>query len=190
MASDQPRATGETQSTRRVKYGTNSAIAIVAAVLIAILINAIGYKRLYRVRLDMTRSHRWSLSDLTRNVVKDLDGEWRMVMLISKANEYHERALELIEEYGYLSGNLSVEAIDPANEGHMLKFYAGLIERYEGGLAPLRSTVEQSQQAAADMRQDVEDHQQSHRRSGTRGEGAAHACTPGGSSMRLPVSFR
>ena len=158
MASDQPRATGETQSSRRVKYGTNVTIAVVAAVLIVILVNAIGYKRLLHVRVDMTKGHRYSLSDLTRKVVKGLEGEWRMVLLISETNEYHKRALELIKEYGHLSGNLSVESIDPASEGRMLKFYASLLERYESGLAPLRAAIEQGRTVVADVRQDLESH--------------------------------
>ena len=158
MASDQSKTTGETQSSRRVKYGTNVAIAIIAAAIIVILINVIGYKKLYRLRLDLTSSRRWSLSDQTRKVVKALDGEYRMVMLISQANEYHEQARDLIGEYGYLSGKLSVEEISPANEGHMLKFYGSLLARYKPQLKPLEDLVKESNKAAAAMRQEVQDH--------------------------------
>ena len=157
MASDQPQPTGDTQSGRRVKYGTNVAVAVVAAVLIVIVINAIGYKRLFRVRLDLTASHRWSLSKQTRKVVKDLDGEYQMVMLLSEANEYHQRARDLIAEYGYLSGQLVVQEINPSNEGRMLKFYGNLLKGYEDRLAPLKDAVEQSRASAQTMRREVQE---------------------------------
>ena len=157
MASDQPLPTGETQSGRRVKYGMNVTIAVAAAVLIVILINIIGYKRLFNLRWDLTASHRWSLSEQTRKVVKDLEGEYRVVTLLSEANVYHKQAKDLIAEYGYLSDQLVVQEIDPSNEARMLEFYGDLLDGYKSQLAPLKDAVEQGKESIGGLSQEVQE---------------------------------
>ena len=156
MASDQLQPTGETQSGRRVKYGTNVVIAVAAAVLIVIIINVIRYKRLFRLRQDLTSNSRWSLSEQTRRVVKDLEGEYRLVMLLSQANERRDQAEDLLGEYARLSGNLTVEEINPSSEGRMLAFSAELLERYKDQLEPLKEALGEATKGLRELRADVE----------------------------------
>lgn len=147
----------ETHGSRRVKYGVNVAIAIAAAVLVVIIINAIGYKRLYRVRMDMTATRRWSLSDQTTKVVNNLEGDYRIVMLISQSSEYHEQARDLIDEYGHLSGSLRIEEINPANESRISKFYGELMDRYSDQLDPVKQAIEAGRDAMKALDGDVKE---------------------------------
>lgn len=154
--------TGETQGTRRFKYGANVVVATVVALLLVVLINAIGYKRLYRVRFDMTSTRAWSLSPQTRAVLGGLNHDYRVVMLLSRSAEYPpevqdmiNRARDLVGEYSHLSSRLTVEEIDPKNEGRLTQFYGLLLNRYESQLAPQKRSVDAGRQALDHVRREM-----------------------------------
>ncbi len=111
----------DTQSQRRVKYGLNVAVAIIAAVALAVIINWISYRnfRAGATRWDLTSTRQYSLSPLTRKVLDRFDGEFRIVTLLDASEGLREdtqRARDLVEEYARASGKVKIEHINPATE--------------------------------------------------------------------------
>jgi hypothetical protein len=149
--------TTETQTARRVKYGANVAIAAIAAIAIVVGLNYIAYKRLFNVRFDLTSTRAWSLSDRTARVVDSLNEDYRLVMLISSANEYHQRALDFINEYDYLSDKLTVEHIDPKEQAKVDRFLTDMAARYDQPLKPTRDAQAQAMGAAEKVHEQLAD---------------------------------
>ena len=113
--------THETQSQRRVKYGLNVFVAVIAAAAITVLVNWISYRnfRAGSVRWDLTSTRQYSLSPLTRKVLDRFDGDYQIVTLLDpseNAREDTQRARDLVEEYARISGSLRVEHINPATD--------------------------------------------------------------------------
>lgn len=99
---------------RNLKYGSNSVILVVAVVVIAVLVNLlVGMADL---KLDLTPNKLFSLSDVTKNQLKDLKQEVQIIGLfddgkIGASNQYKEVTdlLALYEKYK----NVKVEYVDP-----------------------------------------------------------------------------
>ena len=77
-----------TQGTRRVKFGLNVAVAVVAATGIAILLNWTGARQFKR--WDLTKGGKYSLSAQTLKVLKQLDGDYRIVSILPPAEMVEE----------------------------------------------------------------------------------------------------
>jgi len=145
-----------THTQRRVLYGTNVLIAISAAIAIAILINVVGYLRLFNFRLDWTATRKYSLSEQTEKVLKDLDGEYEIVALLGQSNEYINQVRDIVEEYGVLSNNITTQQIDPTSQYSRLeKFFGKLQTRFEGDLAPQKEMIETGRSALQRTREDM-----------------------------------
>ncbi len=115
------KSTHETQSQRRVKYGLNVFVAVIAAAAIAVMINWISYRnfRAGAVRWDLTSTRQYSLSPLTRKVLDRFESDYQIVTLLDpseNAREDTQRARDLVEEYARIGRNLRVEHINPATE--------------------------------------------------------------------------
>lgn len=101
-------------SSRNLKYGSNSVILVIAVVAIAVLVNIlVGMTDL---KLDLTPNKLFSLSDVTKNELKNLKQEVQIIGLfddgkIGVSSEYKE-VVDLLELYDKNS-NIKVEYIDP-----------------------------------------------------------------------------
>ena len=101
-------------SKRNLKYGSNSIILIIAVVVIAVLVNVlIG---MTDIKLDLTTNKLYSLSDVTKNELKNLKQEVQIIGLfddgkIGSGNDYKE-VTDLLDLYAKNS-NIKVEYIDP-----------------------------------------------------------------------------
>ena len=146
MAKHTADSTGDTQAARRLKFGLNVAIAMVAAVGIVVFINIISFKFLERARFDTTHARRYSLSDQTRKLLRDVKHDYRIVTLVTQSNTHFETAKELIEEYGYYSGKVTVTHLDPAS-GRGAEFFKTVTSRYENQLDPIRTAIDHGRQA-------------------------------------------
>ncbi len=144
--------TNETQTTRRVKYGLNVAVAVIAAVGIAVLINWIAYRQF--VRFDFTATRKYSLSPQTRKVLAGLGDQHRIVTLFSRAGVYTDQARDLLDEYHRYASSVTVQHIDPARELTRVEaFYDTLLQRYTKQLEPLDQAVANARAALEEMRQ-------------------------------------
>lgn len=99
---------------RSLKYGSNSIILIIAVIIIAVLVNVlVGMADL---KLDLTSNKLFSLSDVTKNELKNLKQEVQIIGLfddgkIGTGSEYKE-VTDLLNLYAK-NPNIKVSYIDP-----------------------------------------------------------------------------
>lgn len=112
---------------RRLRYGLNVGVAVVAAVGICVLLNWLVYSQ-YRgmspdarrwVRYDLTSTRRYSLSPQTRGVLASLDDRHRVVTMLGGTDEDSTQAQELrdlVDEYARASRLIEQEHLDLATD--------------------------------------------------------------------------
>lgn len=109
-------------NSRNLKYGSNSIILIVAVVAIAMLANIlVGMADL---KLDLTSNKLFSLSDVTKNELKNLKQEVQIIGLfddgkIGSGSEYKE-VTDLLGLYAKNS-NIKIEYVDPDKNPGIIK---------------------------------------------------------------------
>ncbi len=96
---------------RGVKLGTNSAVFVLFVLGALVLINIITSRNLVHIRHDFTENKLFSLSDQTRQVVRDLDQEVAMIAFPNP--EGREQLEDRLREYEMLSSKLTVQTYDP-----------------------------------------------------------------------------
>jgi hypothetical protein len=149
---DQPPHT-PTQARRRTLYGLNVLIAAVAAIGVAVLINALvvwSYDRIdptakQWVRYDLTATRAYSLSPQTLKVLGNLEGEHRIVTYFRTdrvSSAALQRVRDLIDEYARFSNDISVRHLDPSYDVVERERFFGDIEAiFAQELAPGQQTL-------------------------------------------------
>jgi uncharacterized protein YukE len=158
MADDSNRTSAyETQRTRRMKYGTNVAVSIVAALALMVLLNWMAQRNFQR--FDFTATRRYSLSEKTHKVLDRLEKDHQLVTLLEEPRDLPRRAelmkrlRDLTEEYARYSEHLSGRHINPASDVQRLEqFYGELESRYKDELRPAREATNQAQSALETLR--------------------------------------
>ncbi len=95
-------------SRRQARYGANLALLIALVFGILVAINYLANR--HNKRWDLTAAKQFTLSDQTVKILSNLDRDLDMVIL-----DRSDRALparELLEQYRYYSGRVSIEVID------------------------------------------------------------------------------
>lgn len=80
-----------------------------------------------QVRVDATKSRRYSLSPRTSALLEDLDGDWRIAVLLveDRADPALLRQVdEVLDRYAATADNVVVERIDPTDPNSILGFEA------------------------------------------------------------------
>lgn len=104
-------ATASTPSRRQlVRTGTLSAGVLLVAALFLIL-NYLGWK--YHHRFDWTAGGVYSLSEKSRNVLRDLDRDVEFVVFLTPGDELYQPVRELLSQYDAESQRVSVRYFDP-----------------------------------------------------------------------------
>lgn len=111
---------------RQTKYGANTLIAILALCGILILVNFIAKKE--NIRWDLTKSKKYTLSDQTKEILKKVDQEIKVIAFYQAGNPEKENAESLLREYQEQNNKIKVEFIDPDKKPALAKAYG--IERY------------------------------------------------------------
>jgi ABC-type uncharacterized transport system involved in gliding motility auxiliary subunit len=93
---------------RQARYGANLLILTVLVALILVVINRFGY--LYNKRWDLTASKQYSLSDQSVKILGNLDRD--LEFIIFDRSDRAAAARELLDQYRYHSGRVSVEVVD------------------------------------------------------------------------------
>lgn len=117
----------ETQSQRWAKYGSNVALMVVLAIVVAMLVTYIVQS--HDVRIDTTAQGVNSLKPQTLNILRDLPTDVKIVSLYSRVQpsetpdenaprEVNKAALvsDLLDSYKRVSGHITTEVIDPDSE--------------------------------------------------------------------------
>jgi len=98
-------------SKRKALVGTNVAVmSIFAAGIFAIVgfINSRHYER-----FDLTLTGKYSLSQKTKNILKNLDRPIVITTLFNPGEMFYEQIVDILKEYAYHSDKLKVETVDP-----------------------------------------------------------------------------
>lgn len=109
---------------RSTRYGANAAALILILAGILTFVNLIGAR--YSKRIDMTATNRFSLSELTVNVLNELNQDIHIVAFFRNAGpEAGTRVTleDLLNQYRYHSRHISYEFIDPDREPGIAREY-------------------------------------------------------------------
>ncbi len=143
---DKPHKSVNTHTIRRIKYGTNVVVAILASVGITILINWIAARQY--IRFDTTQGGRYSLSQQTETVLNKLDGEYKLVTLIpdSAPDEdtarVYEDVKDLTDVYGRFSKNLAVDHMDPRSSIKKAEaLNNAIVDAFADELTPVKEAI-------------------------------------------------
>ena len=144
-----PKEGGMTQTRRWLVFGSNVAVAIVlATILAAVVVWMSGTLLRGRTRSDWTATGRFSLSPRSKNLLADLPCDVRLTNLYSHApevpasEEQYQRVQDLLEEYGTASTKVTVEAVNPAvDAGGVEKLVTRLRDRYADELEAPKALV-------------------------------------------------
>jgi ABC-type uncharacterized transport system involved in gliding motility auxiliary subunit len=109
---------------RQTKYGANTILAILIVLGILVLINFIFYKE--NIRFDLTKNKKFTLSDQTKKVLKQINQEIKVIAFFQK--ETQKEAENLLKEYQAQNKKIKVEFIDPDAKPALAQNYG--IERY------------------------------------------------------------
>ncbi len=103
---------------RQARYGANVAISILATLGIAIILNIIAAQR-FDKEVDWTADKFHTLSDQTKNILRGLDREVRVIAFFSnspgnpRSQQQYRRVKDMLERYKRETDNLTVEFVNP-----------------------------------------------------------------------------
>jgi hypothetical protein len=111
MADDQP-APVKPRKIHRVRIGLNVLIQVAILLLIAVMVNYLGFEH-YR-RWDLSRDKKFALSDKTKRFLQSIPGKARITVFFLPNNPIVEDVQGMLTEYQYSAkGKLDVENINP-----------------------------------------------------------------------------
>src|SRR5205823_153009 len=93
----------------QARFGTLAIASVLVVLAILVAINYLGTR--YNKRWDLTAAKQFSLSDQTRKVLQDLKQPVH-VRVFARSDDF-ERFRDRLDEYTYVSKQISVEYIDP-----------------------------------------------------------------------------
>jgi hypothetical protein len=101
-------------SKRSLKYGTNSAIIVVAVIAIAVLLNAIVSS--LNLQVDVTPNKLFSISETTEKILGELDKEVEIIGLFDEgvisADSEYKQVTDILTQYEK-NPNITVRYMDP-----------------------------------------------------------------------------
>lgn len=98
----------------KIAVASSATAGIVLAVALAGMVNWLGFR--HYVRGDWTSSKIYSLSDKTKNVLKGIKDDVRVVVLMTPSTPLFAETKELLSRYEAVSPRLKVEFIDPERD--------------------------------------------------------------------------
>lgn len=104
---------------RMLQYGANSLLSTVIVLGIIVLLAFITNR--HNARADLTAKGLYSLADQTKTVLKDLKKEVNIIAFYKSSDE--TRAKDLLDEYGYRSGRINYQIIDPNQKPQLARQY-------------------------------------------------------------------
>jgi hypothetical protein len=122
-AAKEPTSNAPTANQRRLSNTLLVLVSVVAAIGIVVLTNYVVFWQ-YRslspearqwVRYDLTSTRRYSLSEQSRSVLKQLEDEHRVVTMLGGDTiepAQQQRVRDLVDEYGRASAKLDIQHID------------------------------------------------------------------------------
>lgn len=107
-----PPKTAKPQKIHRLRIGLNVLIQIAILVIIALMVNYLGFEH-YR-RWDLSRDQKFALSDKTKRFLQNMPGKARVTVFFMPSNAIASDVQGMLTEYQYAArGKLDIENIDP-----------------------------------------------------------------------------
>lgn len=98
-------------SRRSAKHGANMSVMIVIFLVIIGLIGAMSVR--YKVRVDLTKTGRYSLSPQTVKILKSLERDVEAVAFYRSDERTRQSMVDLLKEYSYYSPSFKFWFVDP-----------------------------------------------------------------------------
>jgi len=98
----------------KIVFASSATAGIVLAAALLGMVNWLGYR--HYVRGDWTSSHLYTLSEKTKNVLKGIKDEVRVVVLMTPNTPLFSETKELLSRYEAASPRVKVEFIDPERD--------------------------------------------------------------------------
>jgi len=93
------------------RYGINTAILIAIFLSIIVIVETLSYR--HNIRKDFTINKRHSLSEQTRNVLRELNEPIKIIVFAWKGSPAHDEVKGLFNLYDYETEMFDVELVDP-----------------------------------------------------------------------------
>ena len=127
FALERPKEVSKFLGARQFRYGTNTTVMSIAAIVVVVLLNVLASR--YSVRLDLTADRVYSLSEQTVAILRELDRPVRFVGFLQRGTQRQERVEDLLEEYRRHSPLISFEMVDPNVQPGLARQYG--VELYD-----------------------------------------------------------
>ena len=115
MTLEEPKKTEQSQSTRKKKtiVGANVIVMILISITIFVFVSYLNDRHYYR--FDFTASGKYSLSNKTKKILKNLDQPVFITSLLVQNSDYrfYGQILDILEEYKYASSKVKVTVLNP-----------------------------------------------------------------------------
>lgn len=120
-------ARAKPQKIHRIRIGLNILVQITILLVIAIMVNYLGFEH-YR-RWDLSRDQKFALSDKTKRFLQNMPGKARITVFFLPNNAIASDVQGMLMEYQYAAkGKLDVENIDPERNLSRAK---ALLDKYK-----------------------------------------------------------
>lgn len=105
----------------RLKYGSNALLVTVILLAILILVNVILAQK--PIKWDMTRTGQYSLSDQTKQVLRNLKQDVTVYAFFQDGSSSKDMVKGLLDEYSTISKRVKVNFVDPDKDPATAKKY-------------------------------------------------------------------
>ena len=129
---------------RQTRYGTLAGTSIVLVLVIIVALNYVLLRQ--NKRWDLTAGRQYSLSDQTRQVLDNLEAPVRMLVFAREPDfpGYQDQ----LDQYAYLSSQVTIEYIDPDKQPlltnqYEVQAYGTIVLEYDGRVERVLSVGEQ-----------------------------------------------
>lgn len=115
----------ETRPRHFRSYVINLSVFMLSVVVLAVVANYFALRDAGRWQIDATKTRAYSLSEQSRRLLDDLDGEWTigLVMVRDRIDEHVRRQVdEVLDRYVERSENIAVRVIDPTDPDSLLDY--------------------------------------------------------------------
>jgi len=96
---------------RSTRYAVNTAVMILIFIVIITLIGVMSVK--YKLRVDLTKDRRYTLSSQTIKILKSLDSDVEAIAFYRSDERTRQAMFDLLQEYSYYSPRFSFRFVDP-----------------------------------------------------------------------------
>ncbi|TVQ55179.1 MAG: hypothetical protein EA377_03890 [Phycisphaerales bacterium] len=123
----------------RINTATKLLLSLLSVAIILISVNVFFQRGELRSRIDATQTRAYSLSEQTRQILNDLEGDWTIALLVieeDKDASLRRQIDEVLDRITRAAPNIRIERIDPTDPASVVA-YESLLSRLRSAYADL-----------------------------------------------------